>query len=269
MRATQERAEKAVGLRAEHLDAVSFTTTPKGVAASALSAATSASCCAPSSTSTSAGSPTRSPTPRRRSTRARGSRRSTSPGPAASRSASRTTTGSRGPGCSPSTTTPSAASTTSTRCGATPTATSATTSSPGTTGRRPPVTATVDRCVNIEDLRPRSGRGTRNVRAHRSHVRPQVPGGADRHARRLGDPRRDVRAAAHPRPTRRDQGDDRRDPWRAQRSGHRSRRRRLRVQQRRPLHRDGDGGPLLPRPGDARRSTSAAGSSASTSRPAR
>lgn len=38
MRATQERAEKALGLRAEHLDAVSFTTTPKGIAASALSA---------------------------------------------------------------------------------------------------------------------------------------------------------------------------------------------------------------------------------------
>jgi hypothetical protein len=38
MRATQERAEKALGLRAEHLDAVSFTTTPKGIAAGVLSA---------------------------------------------------------------------------------------------------------------------------------------------------------------------------------------------------------------------------------------
>ena len=39
MRETQERAEKALGLRAEHLDAVSFTSTPKGIAGSALSAA--------------------------------------------------------------------------------------------------------------------------------------------------------------------------------------------------------------------------------------
>jgi hypothetical protein len=36
MRATQERAEQTVGLRAEHVDAVSFTTTPKGISAGAL-----------------------------------------------------------------------------------------------------------------------------------------------------------------------------------------------------------------------------------------
>lgn len=36
LRATQQRAEKALGLRAQHLEAVSFTTTPKGIAASAL-----------------------------------------------------------------------------------------------------------------------------------------------------------------------------------------------------------------------------------------
>jgi Protein of unknown function (DUF3500) len=36
MRATQERAERTVGLQAEHLAAVSFTSTPKGVAAHAL-----------------------------------------------------------------------------------------------------------------------------------------------------------------------------------------------------------------------------------------
>ena len=85
MRATQERAEQAVGLRAEHLDAVSFTTTPKGVAASALDRRPAGAAARRSSTSTSAGSPTRSPTPRRRSTPARGSTHSTSPGRAASR----------------------------------------------------------------------------------------------------------------------------------------------------------------------------------------
>jgi hypothetical protein len=36
MRATQARAEQTVGLQAEHLEAVSFTTTPKGLAASAM-----------------------------------------------------------------------------------------------------------------------------------------------------------------------------------------------------------------------------------------
>jgi hypothetical protein len=36
MRATQERAEQTVGLRAEHVEAVSFRTTPKGIPAAAL-----------------------------------------------------------------------------------------------------------------------------------------------------------------------------------------------------------------------------------------
>ena len=76
------------------------------------------------------------------------------------------------------------------------------------------------------------------------------PEGPDRHARRLGRAGRDVRSPPDPCPARRVQGDDRRDPRRAERRRPRSGRAVLRVQQRRPLHRDRHGGAHVPRRAD-------------------
>ena len=57
--------------------------------------------------------------------------------------------------------------------------------------------------------RPRQPGGS-HVRTCRGRIGLVVPGGSDRHARRLGDPGRDVRATPHPCAPRRVDGDDRR-----------------------------------------------------------
>ncbi len=129
----QARMEDAIGLRPDHVDALSLTPRRRAYPPPSW-AASSASCCASCSTCTSGESPTSSPTRSPPSTPATPtSTHCRSPGPAASSRTSRTTTGCRVPACSPSTTTPSAVSTTSTRCGGTSTLTSAGMPSPTTT----------------------------------------------------------------------------------------------------------------------------------------
>jgi len=123
-------AEQALGPAA--MEALAWSRAPAGCpgrGCARTSGRSSPRCWAPTWT----GSPTMPPRPIGRRSPARPPKTCTSPGPAVPSPVSRTTTGSRAPGCSPSTTTPSAAATTSTPYGATRPVTSAVTSSPTTT----------------------------------------------------------------------------------------------------------------------------------------